>query len=297
MVFAAAWRNAYHTVGINQYFTELLPLESNHGNDWLMGTRSSTPDLFSLASSREPSSSSANPPSSSPAITRISSGHVLPADLSNAIKQLGDQELDRLLAAVLAEQKRRGKKLRVSDENSRKRRVEAIAVPLTQGKLNAVRAAFKAGVTPSRIARQFGISQSDVRKALVGDGWKPLKITCYGTKQTSRCARSMSALRGKADIGWRRLIARVPLQSRCALRIWDLPAPTLEPAKAIALLSIRMKRCATNDAWADARLSLDQATINGHRARALVDIARSYAVSHSTISRLAGFEVAWDQNL
>jgi predicted transcriptional regulator len=71
---------------------------------------------------------------------------------------------------VLAEQKRRGKKLCVSDENSRKRKMEAIAVPLTQGKLNAVRAAFKAGVTPSRIARQFGISQSDVRKALVGDG-------------------------------------------------------------------------------------------------------------------------------
>jgi hypothetical protein len=135
-----------------------------------MGTRSSTPDLFSLASGREPSSSSANPPSSSPAITRTSSRHVLPADLPNAIKQLGDHELDRLLAAVLAEQKRRGKTLRVSDENSRKRKVEAIAVPLTQGKLNAVRAAFKAGVTPSRIARQFGISQSDVRKALVGDG-------------------------------------------------------------------------------------------------------------------------------
>jgi hypothetical protein len=133
-----------------------------------MGTRSSRPDLFSLASGREPSFSSANAPSSS--ITRTSSRHVLPADLSNAIKQLGDQELDRLLAAVLAEQKRRGKEFRVSDENSRKRKVETISVPLTQGKLNAVRAAFKAGVTPSRIARQFGISQSDVRKALAGHG-------------------------------------------------------------------------------------------------------------------------------
>jgi hypothetical protein len=65
---------------------------------------------------------------------------------------------------VLAEQKRRGKEFRVSDENSRKRKVETISVPLTQGKLNAVRAAFKAGVTPSRIARQFGISQSDARR-------------------------------------------------------------------------------------------------------------------------------------
>jgi hypothetical protein len=133
-----------------------------------MGTRSSTPDLFTLASGRELYSSSADPPSSSPAIA--SSRHVLPADLPNAIKQLGDRELDQLLAAVLAEQKRRGKKLRVSDENSRKRKVEETAAPLTQGKLNAVRAAFKAGITPSRIARQFGISQSDVRKALAGDG-------------------------------------------------------------------------------------------------------------------------------
>jgi transposase-like protein len=35
--------------------------------------------------------------------------------------------------------------------------------------VNAVRAAFKAGVTPSRIARQFGLSQSDVRKAHSSD--------------------------------------------------------------------------------------------------------------------------------
>lgn len=89
-----------------------------------------------------------------------------------AIKQLEDGELDQLLAAVLAEQKRRGRKLPVSDESSGRRRVEAVAAHLTQGKLNAVRAAFKAGVTPSRIARQFGISQSDVRKALASDAAK-----------------------------------------------------------------------------------------------------------------------------
>jgi DNA-binding transcriptional regulator LsrR (DeoR family) len=37
---------------------------------------------------------------------------------------------------------------------------------LTRGQINAVRAVFKAGIKPSRIARQFGLSQSDVRKAL-----------------------------------------------------------------------------------------------------------------------------------
>jgi hypothetical protein len=36
---------------------------------------------------------------------------------------------------------------------------------LTRGQVNAVRAAFKAGIKPSVIARQFGISQSDVRSS------------------------------------------------------------------------------------------------------------------------------------
>ena len=135
-----------------------------------MSTRSSIPDLFSHSSASQPSSPTGN----SPAASKItaSSRHILPADLPNAIEQLDDQEFDRLLAAVLAEQKRRDRKLAASDERSRKKRVEEIDISLAQGKLNAVRAAFKAGVTPSRIARQFGISQSDVRKALAGDASK-----------------------------------------------------------------------------------------------------------------------------
>jgi hypothetical protein len=123
--------------------------------------RSSTPDLFSSASIRKalsPSTGSLGPP------TAIPSRHVLPADLPKAVRHLNDQELDQLLSAVLAEQERRAKKLAAV---SPKHGVEvAVAVPLTQGRLNAVRAAFKAGVTTSRIARQFGISQADVRKAL-----------------------------------------------------------------------------------------------------------------------------------
>jgi len=98
----------------------------------------------------------------------IPSRHILPGDLPKAVRHLDDHELDQLLSAVIAEQERRGKKpaLKISEP----RRVEVVAAaPLTQGKLNAVRAAFKAGVTPSRIARQFGISQSDVRKALAAD--------------------------------------------------------------------------------------------------------------------------------
>jgi hypothetical protein len=137
-------------------------------------TRSMTPDLFSTASAHVPLPSP-NPPPSLPvpanadraAAATLSRRHVLPKDLPAAIKQLDDQELDRLLATAVAEQKRRGRKPVKSVEPPGK--IEAAALHLTLGKLNAVRAAFKAGVKPSQIARQFGLSQSDVRKALASD--------------------------------------------------------------------------------------------------------------------------------
>jgi len=130
---------------------------------------------------------------------KLSSRHVLPRDLSNALKQLDDGELDRLLEATRDELQRRGRLLtsapvirptthvaterRASDqstttqESPERRQPEEPNVALTRGQVNAVRAAFKAGITPSRIARQFGISQSDVRKVLAsesrraGKGW------------------------------------------------------------------------------------------------------------------------------
>jgi len=37
------------------------------------------------------------------------------------------------------------------------------------GKLSAVRAAFKAGVTPTKIAKEFGLSQADVRSVIASD--------------------------------------------------------------------------------------------------------------------------------
>ena len=124
------------------------------------------PDLFSTASLQETASRSPNP------TANAAPRHVLPSDLPAAIKHLSDQELEQLLTAVTAEQQRRGKNLAGPDRAPSKR-VEAQAVSLTPGKLNAVRAAFKAGVRPSKIAKQFGISQSDVRKVLASDRPKP----------------------------------------------------------------------------------------------------------------------------
>jgi hypothetical protein len=92
--------------------------------------------------------------------------HILPLDLPSAVRHLDDGELDRLLAVALAEAKRRGRQFSPMDKPRPNRQAGAAAVSLTRGQVNAVRAAFKAGITPSRIARQFGLSQSDVRKAL-----------------------------------------------------------------------------------------------------------------------------------
>ena len=118
-----------------------------------------------------------NSPPSSPATddgsaATSSQSYALPKNLPGAIRYLGDDQLDRLLAAALAEQRRRGKKVPAPDKNPRKTLVKVVAPPLALGKLNAIRAAFKAGFTPSRIARQFRISQSDVKKALANDEMK-----------------------------------------------------------------------------------------------------------------------------
>jgi hypothetical protein len=132
--------------------------------------RSFSPDLFSPSSGHDRNSSLDSPSadaSTNAAREPMSSRrHVLPSNLDTAIKQLDDEELDRLFSAVVAEQKRRGKSLPSSDE---RRQQKGAAPALKSGQVNAVRAAFKAGVTPSRIARQFGLSQADVNKALASD--------------------------------------------------------------------------------------------------------------------------------
>jgi uncharacterized protein (DUF433 family) len=120
----------------------------------------------------------------SPLAKQVSSGqkrrHVLPNDLPNAVRHLDDRELDLLITASLDEAKRRGRlvpnvQANKPDESVQKhpmgkssprRKVGPAPISLTRGQLNAVLAAAKAGIKPSVIARQFGISQSDVRKVL-----------------------------------------------------------------------------------------------------------------------------------
>ena len=129
-------------------------------------TRSSKPNLFA-SSEREVSSSSLSGTSSNADQTETAkpSRHILPNNLEVVIKQLDDQELDRLVAAALGERARR-KRPPLPDAGQKKKSTEAVSAHLPQGKLNAVRAAFKAGVKPTRIAKEFGLSRSEVQSAL-----------------------------------------------------------------------------------------------------------------------------------
>jgi predicted DNA-binding protein (UPF0251 family) len=137
-----------------------------------------TPDLFSAPPTTTAAEPSAVPKGKAGSDNQASQQrHLLPTDLDGALRHLDDAEIDILLAAVTIEAERRGRRPpRPSTEKPasivkpRHPPAEGRAGSLTTSKLNAVRAAFKAGVKPYAIARQFGISQSDVRKALARDG-------------------------------------------------------------------------------------------------------------------------------
>jgi hypothetical protein len=140
------------------------------------------PDLFSTGAGPSPNKASGRVPG------RPSRRPTLPKDLPKAISYLADEELDWLLRTTIQEANRRGRPIPLPSAAPKNRpAVSSTPVPeqtapparptqsevasagLTWGQVNAVRAAFKAGVTPARIARQFGLSQSQVRKALITD--------------------------------------------------------------------------------------------------------------------------------
>jgi predicted DNA-binding protein (UPF0251 family) len=150
-----------------------------------------TPDLFSTDQVRDVSAAPVDQPATASATDISSQRHILPKNLRHAVKQLSDRELDELIEVAFDEGERRGRlpqSVRTEMPSSalrppglttkwlpqtgKRQRVDIAEVSLTRGQVNAIRASFKAGITPSRIARQFGVSQSNVRKALATD---PLK--------------------------------------------------------------------------------------------------------------------------
>ena len=134
------------------------------------------PDLFSTDRVRD-----ASPPQSKPSASKATpenapQRHILPKNLRSAVKHLSDGELHLMHAATLEEMKRRGRlppgfetdlrslghrfnvqpglpmKRTPAKNPSQRGPVDIPEVSLTRGQVNAVRAAFKAGITPSRIA-------------------------------------------------------------------------------------------------------------------------------------------------
>jgi uncharacterized protein (DUF433 family) len=145
-------------------------------------TGPATPDLFSTNLVQDGSPPTRRVSAAEAATDTAAKRHVLPKDLPNAVKYLTDTELDLLITTSVQEARRRGRLLPTSvwptakDASVQKQspsrdkgQAEVVNVSLTRGQVNAVRAAIKAGIKPSQIARQFGISQSDVRKVLASD--------------------------------------------------------------------------------------------------------------------------------
>ena len=137
--------------------------------------KETTPDLFATPTTMRAPEPEAIPEGE--ADQRSPPRHFLPNDLAGSLKRLDDAEIDSLLAAVIQEAKHRNrlpsspreKMLAGATRLSRQVPAQDGASSLTKGQLNAVRAAFKAGVKPSTIARQFRISRSVVRKALASE--------------------------------------------------------------------------------------------------------------------------------
>ena len=112
--------------------------------------------------------------------------YALPKDLRNAIKHLSNDQLDLMHAATVEELTRRGRTpksaetdlparpdlMKIRSPPAKTAKSNAAEFSLTRGQVNAVRSAFKAGITPSRIAREFGIPLSDVRRAVARDETK-----------------------------------------------------------------------------------------------------------------------------
>ena len=115
-------------------------------------------------------------PRATPPIPRT----VLPADLPAALARLPESDLKRLDEALTVELRRRNlvtaPAVRSAPERehlkSKRKVIELIGrgasdgPALTSGKVNAIRAALKAGVKPMVIARQFGVSLSAIKNAL-----------------------------------------------------------------------------------------------------------------------------------
>ena len=90
----------------------------------------------------------------------------LPADLARSLRHLDDADLDRLVEAVIAEARRRGRQTGKTSQGRARRK----PAPVTAGQEKLILAAFEAGLKPAAIAREFRLSRAQVDGVLAGAG-------------------------------------------------------------------------------------------------------------------------------
>ena len=90
----------------------------------------------------------------------------LPANLNRSLRHLDDGDLDRLLEAATAEARRRGR----TAGKTAAGKARGKPAPVTTGQETLILAAFKAGVKPAAIAREFRLSRAQVEAVLAGAG-------------------------------------------------------------------------------------------------------------------------------
>jgi hypothetical protein len=127
------------------------------------------PDLFEL-------NAAPKTPVAGTQTSRATPSVLLPNDLEASLATLNDRDFELLLVAVTKEAARRGDRVKVPDAptnatipvklSPKSERKAPLAHDIPIAKANLVHAAFKAGVKPAAIARQFGISHALIRELL-----------------------------------------------------------------------------------------------------------------------------------
>ena len=97
---------------------------------------------------------------------------LLPQNLDASLRYLSNEDLERLAAAVAAQQRSRGLPTveAIPKSEGAKRatasRGEKRGQALTAPQVSLIKAAIKAGVKPPALARQFGITKDQIEAAL-----------------------------------------------------------------------------------------------------------------------------------
>jgi hypothetical protein len=92
---------------------------------------------------------------------------LLPQNLAASLQHLPGQDLIRLRDAVAVETQRRGLDApKQKEQSAGKDKPDPILSELTLSQINLIRSSIKAGVKPTALSRQFGLTRAQITAAL-----------------------------------------------------------------------------------------------------------------------------------